>query len=347
MESIATHRQTDFLALNPFPTPTMLRSPSPTDAPPTASGDPELAPNESKLSALENPNSSLPAAEGPLPSPEQTPAESDVLRVSPPLLNPSSKQIPPPPPLAAGTLAAAERSEISRRLRWSITASLSFLALVGVQLAWDAPHGEINPLKLLKVVTSTSAYIFILLLLPFTHHIRKIEVGEIVGIVLDGLFFSVPLGLALYSEDGWELVMSILIFVHLMGIVNSGVVSIKHFDMANTCLVVVVSPLLFLVNKSQVPFGLVMAFYFFYSSPSIESVRDFEAKMKVPEFPEVVWRVKDAIADVWGRVLNFFLSGLHKGKSCVYEQQEKGSGGQAPSKQLGGQTFVGPICDAV
>ncbi|GER27781.1 dynamin-like 3 [Striga asiatica] len=334
----------------------MLRSPSPNGAPFTAGGGPELSSNDFNLSALENSNRWPPVAEGPLPSSEQPPADSDVLHVSRPPLNPWSKIFLPPPPVAAQTLAAAERSEISRRLLWSITASLAFLALVGVQLARNAPHGEINPLKLLKVVTSTSSYIFILLLLPFTHQIRKIELGVFVGIVLNSLVFSVPIGLALYSEDGWELIMVNLIFLHIMALVNSAVVSIKHFDVANIILTVVLNPLLFVADKHEkfgLAFRLIYMYYFTYSKAWIKFLRHFVAKMKVPEFPEVVWRVRDVLADVSGDY-------LRKGTSCIYEPllrscvskissltQEKGSGGQGPSKQLAEQTFVGPRSDAV
>ncbi|GER46944.1 histone-lysine N-methyltransferase 2B [Striga asiatica] len=278
----------------------MLRSPSPTGVPLTAGGGPQLGPSASNLSAVENPNHLPPAAEGPLPSFEQPPADSDVLPVPPPPLNPSTKQISPPPPVAAQTLAAAERSEISRRLLWSITASLAFLALVCFQLAVVAPHGEINPLKLFKV----AAYIFILLLLPFTHHIRKVKLGVILGTVVHSLFFTVPIvpiGMALYSKDGRELVTVNLIFVHIMAVVNSAVVSINYFGLANTSLTLLLNPFLYLAGKhgSGVALTLLLANYIAHSDKLVKVIRDIEAKTKVPQFPEVVWRVRDILADVW------------------------------------------------
>ncbi|GER46946.1 homeodomain-like superfamily protein [Striga asiatica] len=281
----------------------MLRSPSPTGVPPTAAAGPQLGQSASNLSAVENPNHLPPAAEGLLPSFEQPPADSDVLPVPPPSLNPLSKQIPPPPPVPAQTLAAAERSEISRRLLWSITASLAFLALVCFQLARVARHGEINPLKLFKVVTCSSAYVFTLLLLSFTHHIRKVKLGVVVGMVVESLFFTVPIGMALYSRDGQELVMVNLIFLHIMGVVNSAVVCIEFLDLANTGLTVLLNPFLYLAGKHwSGALPLLMAHYIVHSEKWVEFLRHFEeAKLKAPQFPDVVWQVRDILADAWGR----------------------------------------------
>ncbi|CAA0809940.1 Unknown protein, partial [Striga hermonthica] len=201
--------------------------------------------------------------------------------------------------------------EISRRLCWSITASLAFLALVGVQLArvWDAPHGEINPLKLLKVVTCSSAYIFILLLLPFTHRIQKIEPGVFVSIVLVSIVLCLPIWLAHYSEDSWELVTVNLIFLHIMALVNSALVSIKQFDLPYIGLTVVMNLLFFVAHKyekSGRAFRMINVYYIVYANTWVEFIGDVVAKMKVPEFPEFVWRVRDVLADVWGRMPNFF-----------------------------------------